>query len=146
MVARARSDRTHRQRTRGVLVKLLGHEEDVRRRAHLLLALGHLAADDGVREALTDSLATEVPEERIAAACGMALSRDLALLGPLETARERSEDEALNEHFDRALEVLRGGSLHRIEESVRKVCGDGLERRRLFFRARGEAPRGARGR
>ncbi|MCP3919275.1 MAG: HEAT repeat domain-containing protein [bacterium] len=142
LAATGRADK----RTRGTLLKLLGKEDDVRRRAHLLFALGYLAADDGVREALTSALAAEIPDERIVAACAMALSRDLALLGPLETARERSEDEALNEHFDRALEVLRGGSLYRIEESVRKVCGDGLERQRLFFRARGEAPRGARGR
>ncbi|MDP6990771.1 MAG: HEAT repeat domain-containing protein [Planctomycetota bacterium] len=114
---------------RKILLKAAGSEDDGVLRRNAILALGHLGSHEDVFERLTATLAEGGDADtRAAAACAMALSRDPAYLAPLSAAVEKEEGD-----IARALEVLRGADLRRIEATVRRVGRDDLRRERVFF-------------
>ena len=156
--------------TRKTLLKVVGGEDEPRElRAAAAFALGYLERHDDVREAWSTLLEGDDGGLRVAAACGVALARDEAMLGAVETAlvaaggslEERAEDagdevdeepsegEAQDGEADRddsdaaalarARAVLLGGDLAPLEQDVQRVTGDDLDRERIFFRAVGHA-------
>ncbi|MDP6409638.1 MAG: HEAT repeat domain-containing protein [Planctomycetota bacterium] len=117
---------------RKVLLKAAASDDGEVLRWNAILALGHLAGHEDVREFLVAALA-EGGGARLAAACAMAISRDAHYLGPLaEAVGEATEGELFL-----ALEVLRGADLRRLEPVVRRVGRDDLRRERVFFGAEG---------
>ena len=101
-----------------------------------MIALGYLLPHEDVHTVLRESLATGHVDDRLAAACAMAISRDARFVPDLQAAIAELEKGDHQKALQRALDVLEGGNLHVIERVVSEVAGDQLRRERVFF-ARG---------
>jgi hypothetical protein len=116
---------------RKLLVKSATREKDPALRRNALIALGYLAPHKTVRAALEDALGGDDEEDRLAAACAMALTRDAAWLPLLEEAA--AADAPRRADLAPAIAVLEGANLRRIAEVFGRVSGDESIRIRLFF-------------
>jgi len=135
--------------TRRALLKEAGSKaadaSGARLRRNALVALGHLAQHADVRAALSQSLDGAGADERLAAACAMALARDPFYVEPLAAAAAACADEALAAELTLALRVLRGADAALLEAPVRRVAGDRIRRERVFFGSAGPARAGEEG-
>ncbi len=124
--------------TRKSLLKTVQKEADDLQRRNALFALGYLLPHPDVDARLREELrGAALPEDRLAAACAMALSRRPSFRPDLAQAIEGCADEKLRDDLERAASVLAGENLREIEEPATRVLGDTLKRERIFFHARG---------
>ncbi|MAF64252.1 MAG: hypothetical protein CMJ84_01150 [Planctomycetes bacterium] len=118
--------------TRKLLLKSATREKDALLRRNALISLGYLAPHKSIRAALADALEGDDADDRLAAACAMALTRDAAYLPRLEEA-VAAADAGQRADLEPALAVLEGANLRRIAEVFGRVSGDETIRIRLFF-------------
>lgn len=119
---------------RRALLKEVRRAEPGPFRNAVVIALGWSEPDDDVRALLTAGLASEDADERLAAACACALSRDRSWLSPVEKAREASEDPRETEVLSAVLDVLDlRATLRRLQPTVERLTEDRAERPRIFF-------------
>jgi hypothetical protein len=119
--------------TRKLLLKSATREKDALLRHNALIALGYLKPHKAVRAALADALGGDDDDDRLAAACATALTRDAAYLPLLESALSRATDAAYRTDLEAVRAVLEGANLRRIAEVFGRVSGDETIRIRLFF-------------
>ena len=119
--------------TRKLLLKSAGREKDAILRRNAVIALGYLAPHKAVREALEEALVADEAEDRLAAACAMALTRDASYLSAVEGALASATDAEYRADLEAVRAVLKGSNLRRIAEVFGRVSGDEVIRIRLFF-------------
>lgn len=127
---------------RRTLLKAASSEKSELLRMNAIVALGYLDPHADVREALLGLLGSLSRDERRAAACAAAISRDQSYAPALRAAIEAAEDDELGKALESALNVLEGGNLRLIEDLVRKTAEDSVSRERIFFHPIGRTPPG----
>ncbi len=126
------------KKARQTLLSRAKKEKDPILRANAIVALGYLARHADVDERLRELLASDDPDERVAAACAVALTRERGWLEVLDALEQGEEDEeekpgkAFEDACTGARAVLEGGDLAPIEGSLTRVCRDEIARERLF--------------
>jgi len=118
---------------RRTLLQAASKGKDQLRRRNAMIALGYLAPDEDVHALLRTSLASGHVDDRLAAACAMAISRDVRFVPDLQAALAEVQKGDQQRALQRALDVLEGGNLQVIERVVSEVAGDELRRERVFF-------------
>lgn len=96
------------------------------------LGLGWAYGNAEVSRYLVTSLSTPIPSERRAAACALALTRDLGVEDLLAEAIARETDEAVKGTFEAAARVLAGAALSEIATDVAELCPSEIPRTRYF--------------
>ncbi|MFN0245178.1 MAG: hypothetical protein ACKVWV_20020 [Planctomycetota bacterium] len=119
-------------KVRKELLKRATSEKDEILRLNTIVALGSLAPNEDVAAALSTTLKTGSANEKAAAACAMAISRDPQWLPSLVAEAEASTDAAVDEACAAAARALRQGGLLAIREVLKKVAKDVIERDRWF--------------
>lgn len=123
-------------RVRGALVRRVQTEKNELVRTCSIVALGLVDADPLVRACLQEQLGSKDEARRAAAALAAALSRDESWILALEPLA--SEGSALvSDAAKRALEVLRSGSIGRLQMPVWTICQDKVTRERTFGKSGG---------
>ena len=119
-------------KVRKELLKRAAAEKDELLRLNTIVAFGSLAPDEDVATALRTTLRSGSTNEKAAAACAMAISRDPRWLAELETAGTGSSDATVDEACKAAAKALRHGGLVAIRAVLKKVARDEVERDRWF--------------
>jgi hypothetical protein len=125
------------EKARKTLLKALTTEKDELARRNALFALGWLAPAAESDKVLEDVLAKGTAEERSAAGLAAALTRNEAWLERVRLAEGAEENPEVKECLAAALGVLQGAGLTTLRPLVRKICGDEIEREKLFGVAQG---------
>ncbi len=121
--------------TRSMLLKRVKSEKNGLLRLNAIVAAGSLASGDDVAAELTALLAGGVSDERTAAVCAMAMSRDERYTGALEAASKDERDADVAKTAATALEIVKGGPLRPIRDTLKRVCQDTIDRERFFGKA-----------
>lgn len=119
---------------RSTLLKRIQSEKVALLKLNAIVAAGSLAPGDDLTPVLEGLLASSDHDERVAAACAMAMSRDERYTSALEKASKDESDADLAAAAKSALEVLRTGYLKPIREPLKRVCQDKIDRERFFGR------------
>lgn len=119
--------------TRKSVLKEAGRDKDPIRHANAVLALGYLAPDEEILEALKETLQDKdtTKSVKVAAVCALAMTREEGakeLLTPLAEA----EGGDLQDVAKAAIQVLEGGDLTPLGPHVDLACGDSVRRERIF--------------
>ncbi|MBI5361628.1 MAG: hypothetical protein HZA53_00525 [Planctomycetes bacterium] len=122
---------------RALLLKKTKGEKDETLRLNAIVACGPFAAHDDAAEELGKLLQSAPPAERRAAACAMAISRDARFQPALEALAKDAPSPEVAATCKTALEVLKGGELKLLRDTVKSLCKDTLDRERFFGRAEG---------
>lgn len=120
------------QRVRALLVKRAKTDKNELLRLNSILALGSVDTDADVKETLKTMLEKGTDKERTASVCAMALTRAEGWIATVEAATKDTKDENLAKAAKAALDVLKGGELRKIRESMSKIGQDKVQRERLF--------------
>jgi hypothetical protein len=122
-------------KVRAAIVKRARTERDELVRINAIVALGLVDQDEDVDEFLEQILAGNDDAQRTAAACAAGLTRNDAWISVLEPIATGSGDAALKDAATRALEVVRGGPIQRLQMPVWTICKDKVPRERTFGRS-----------
>jgi HEAT repeat protein len=122
-------------RVRAATVKRARTERDELVRLNAIVALGLVDKDPDVDAFLKQVLEGKDDAQRTAAVCAAGLTRDESWIAVLEPIAEGAADEALKDAATRALEVLRGGPIQRLQMPVWTICKDKVPRERTFGRS-----------
>lgn len=122
---------------RAMLLKKCKGEKDETLRLSAIVACGPFAAHDEAAEELVKLLQSAPAAERRAAACAMAISRDARFQPALEALAKDAPSPDTAATCKTALEVLKGGELKLLRDTVKSLCKDTLDRERFFGRAEG---------
>lgn len=123
-------------KVRAALVKRVRSERDPLVRTCAIVALGLVDPDPDVKACLTELLSDKDDAKRAAAALAAALTRDeswIPLVEPLKTGTGAELVDAAT----RALEILRGGPMQRLQMPVWTLCKDRVARERTFGKSPG---------
>jgi len=120
-------------KTFALLEEAIQEEELESVRVSAILALGHLpSANPAIHTKLESLLRVGSDNERLAAACAMAMTYDPAYLTALRGAIIEEESD-FNTDLQTALDVLTGASRKALEKIVQRIAEDELDRPRIFF-------------
>jgi hypothetical protein len=125
------------EKARKTLLKALASEKDDLARRNALFALGWFAPAPDSDKALSDALTGGTAEERSAAGLAAALSRHASWIERVKQAEGAEENPEVKACLAAALGVLQGAGLTTLRPLVRQVCGDEIEREKLFGVAQG---------
>lgn len=100
-----------------------------------ILALGLLEQDASVRACLAETLSGKEDKFRVAAILAAALTREEAWIAQIEPIKAATKDVAVLDAATRALEILHGGTLKRLETPVWTICKDKVLREKTFGKA-----------
>jgi hypothetical protein len=117
---------------RAALVKRAKTEKNELVRINTVVALGLVEQDADVVACLKELLAGKDDSLRAAAACAAGLSRDDAWIPELEPLKAAGGNPTVVDTATRALEVLRGGPIQRLQMPVWTLCKDTVPRERTF--------------
>ncbi|MAF67349.1 MAG: hypothetical protein CMJ84_17045 [Planctomycetes bacterium] len=122
------------KKVRQTLLSRVKKEKDLVLRSNAIVALGYLTRHEDVDERLRELLEGGDPDDRVAATCAVALTREKEWLEVLEAvaAAEKENDKSLEAARTGAKAVLEGGDLEPIEDSLTRACRDEIARERLF--------------
>jgi len=120
------------EKARKSLLKALSTEKDTQVRRNVLFALGWFAPAPESDKALGDALAAGTAEERSAAGLAIGLTRHESWKERLTQAEAKEENPEVKECLTVALGVLQGAGLNTLRTQIRRVCGDEIEREKLF--------------
>jgi hypothetical protein len=113
------------------VAKIAEKEKDPLLRMNAIVALGRFpVSDPDVAALLERKLREGVGEEREAAACAMALTRDVRWTKLLEEIAAQKSDADLEGTIEAALAVLKEGALRPLEEPLRRIAQDKIRRER----------------
>lgn len=121
--------------TRSMLLKRMKSEKNGLLRLNAIVAAGSLAPGDDVATELSALLTSGVSDERTAAICAMAMSRDERYASALEIASKDERDAEVAKTASIALEIVKGGALRPIRDALKRVCQDTIDRERFFGKA-----------
>jgi HEAT repeat protein len=117
----------------GLLEDAIQEEKVESVRVSAILALGYLPSGaPEIRAKLSSLLNVGSDNERIAAACAMAMTYDPHYLTALEGAVTEEESD-FNTDLGAALAVLKGTNRKNLEPIVQRIAEDELDRPRIFF-------------
>jgi hypothetical protein len=122
-------------RVRATIVKRVKSEKNELVRVNAIVALGLVEQDADVVACLKEILTGKDGAQRAAAACAAGLSRDDAWIPLLEPLTSAGGNTSVVDTATRALEVLRGGPIQRLQMSVWTICKDTVTRERTFGRS-----------
>jgi HEAT repeat protein len=120
-------------KVRAEIVKRARTEKNDLVRLNTIVALGLVDRDDDVQAVLKEILAGKDDAQRTAAVCAAGLSRDESWISVLEPLT-KDGNAAVADASKRALEVLRGGPMQRLQMPVWTICKDTVTRERTFGR------------
>ncbi len=120
-------------KVREKIARIAEKEKDPLVRANAIVALGNFPAGDPEIAALLERLLKEGQgEDREAAACAMAFSRDTRWTSLLEAAAAQASDARVRETLKASLSVLRDGKLAPLKEPLDRLTQDKIRRERYF--------------
>jgi hypothetical protein len=120
---------------RASIIRRVKSERNELVRVNAIVALGLVEQDADVVACLKDVLAGKDDADRAAAALAAGLSRDEAWIPVLEPLKSAGGNASVVDTATRALEVLHGGPIQRLQMSVWTICKDTVTRERTFGRA-----------
>jgi hypothetical protein len=124
-------------KVRATILKRARTEKDPLVKINTIVALGLVDADPDVTAFLKETLRGNEEGARVAAACAAALTRDESWIAELKPLAESAQGVALKDALTRALEVLQGGPMKRLQMPVWSVCKDTILREKTFGKSDG---------
>ncbi len=119
-------------KVRAAIVKRAKTEKNELVRINAIVALGLVEQDEDVVACLKEFLAGKDESLRAAATCAAGLSRDDTWISVIEPLKAAGGDATVVDTATRALEVLRGGPIQRLQLPVWTMCKDTVPRERTF--------------
>lgn len=123
-------------KVRAALTKRVRSEKNEIVRTCSIVALGLVHADEDVKACIQEQLSSKDEARQAAGALAGALTRDDAWIPALE-ALVASQNAETADAAKRALEILRGGSMQRLQMAVWAICKDKVARERTFGKSAG---------
>lgn len=121
-------------KVRAAIIKRSRTEKDELVRISSILALGLMEPDADVRACIGEHLGDKDETRQAVAALAAALTRDESWIPVLEPLKNAPKF-VLSDAATRALEILRGGPLKRLEMPVWTICKDQVLREKTFGKA-----------
>lgn len=115
----------------GILKRARTEKNDLVR-INAIVALGLVDADDDVRACLKETMAGKDDNRRAAAILAAALTRDESWITDVEAIKAGTTSVVVVDAATRALEILRGGTLRRLEMPIWTLCKDTVLREKTF--------------
>lgn len=122
------------KKVRKDLLKRSAKSKDLQLRVNAILALGYLAPHEDISTRLNELAGSESTEERMAAACAMALTRDRKWVEVLVRMNAAAKDPSEQATLKAVQVAFEQGDLRYLGKVVGRLAGDELGRPRLFGR------------
>jgi hypothetical protein len=124
-------------KVRAAILKRARTEKDELLRINSIVALGLVDADPDITAFLKEIVHGKDDRPRVAAVCAAALTRDESWIAELEPLAGTAQGVAWTDALTRALEVLKGGPMKRLQMPVWTVCKDTIPREKTFGKSDG---------